>query len=204
MASRSVAEADEGASLEQAELLERCLRGEGAAQRDFYERYARFVLRTARRLGTPPEEIEDVAQEVFSIAFRKMDRFREGQLSTWLYRICSNRVQHHHRARRVRWAFARVLGSGASGSLGSEPGLQERELTRQEDERQFSEILARMSPKKREVLVLFEIEGLSGEAIAERVGCPLDTVWSRLYHARREFARLGRSDALRERERSGT
>ena len=77
-------------------------------------------------------------------------------------------------------------------------------MTRHEDERQFSEILARMAPKKREVLVLFEIEGLSGEAIAERVGCPLDTVWSRLYHARREFARLARSDAQRERVRSGT
>jgi RNA polymerase sigma-70 factor (ECF subfamily) len=204
MASRSVVAIDEGVSLEQADLLARCVRGDRAAQRGFYERYARFVLRTARRLGTPPEEIEDVAQEVFTVAFRKMDQFREGQLSTWLYRICCNRVQTHHRARRVRLAFARLFRIRSAGASVDDSGGQERELSRREAERQFSEILARMAPKKREVLILFEIEGLSGEAIADRVGCPLDTVWSRLFHARREFSRLARGRALRERARSGT
>ncbi len=204
MTARSPAAVTEGVPLEQSELIAGCLRGDHGAQRGFYERYARFVLRTARRLGTPAEEIEDVAQEVFTIAFRKMDRFREGRLSTWLYRICSNRVQHHHRARRVRAAFARVLGRGGGEVSPGTTGTQEVELSRHEAERHFSEILAHMGAKKREVLVLFEIEGLSGEAIAERMGCPLDTVWSRLFHARREFARLARARAQRERMRSGT
>jgi RNA polymerase sigma-70 factor (ECF subfamily) len=203
MATRSLASVDVGVSLEQAELVARCLHGDRDAQRCFYERYARFVLRTARRLGTPPEELEDVAQEVFTIAFRKMDRFHEGQLSTWLYRICSNRVQHHHRSRRVRAAFARVLGHDPNAAMNVQEETQERALSRHEAERQFSEILGLMAPKKREVLVLFEIEALSGEAIAERVGCPLETVWTRLYHARREFARLARRRALREARRIG-
>ncbi len=44
-----------------------------------------------------------------------------------------------------------------------------------------------MSEKKRTVLVLFELEGLSGEEIAATVGAPLKTVWTRLHAARREF-----------------
>jgi RNA polymerase sigma-70 factor, ECF subfamily len=198
MAKRSLAAVDLGVSLEQAELVSRCLRGDREAQRAFYERFAKFVLRTARRLGTPPEEVEDVAQEVFTIAFREMDRFHAGQLSTWLYRICSNRVHNHHRMRLVRATFARVLGRDVNRALTSQVGSQDGELSRHEAERQFSEILARMGVKKREVLILFEIEGLSGEAIAEQLGCPLQTVWSRLHYARREFARIAQMRLLRD------
>jgi RNA polymerase sigma-70 factor (ECF subfamily) len=186
--------------LEQADLVAGCLGGDRAAQRGFYERYARFVLRTARRLGTPPDEVEDVVQEVFSVAFRKLGEFKQGALSTWLYRICSNRVQHRHRARRIRDAFNRVFHRSVAWEAALED--PERGAARADAERMVSEILSRMSPKKREVFVLFEIEGLSGEAIAERVGCPLDTVWSRLYHARREFGRIGRARDALERVRS--
>jgi RNA polymerase sigma-70 factor (ECF subfamily) len=49
-----------------------------------------------------------------------------------------------------------------------------------------------MAPKKREVFALFELEGLTGEEIAERVGCKVDTVWTRLWHARRDFERIAR------------
>jgi RNA polymerase sigma-70 factor, ECF subfamily len=201
MASRGVAAVEEGIPLEEADLLDRCRRGDAAAQRVFYDRHARFILRAARRLGTPPEEIEDVAQEVFTIAFRKLGQFQGGQVSTWLYRICSHRVQHHHSARRVRQALARLFGASAPRG---DSGEQERATERRDAERRVSQILARMSPRKREVLVLFEFEGLPGEAIAERVECPLETVWTRLFHARREFARIGRAQALLEKARSGS
>jgi RNA polymerase sigma-70 factor (ECF subfamily) len=199
MAAGSVAASHAQALPDDADLFARCRDGDPAAQRAFYDRYARFILRTARRLGIPPEEIEDVTQEVFSIAFRKLDRFQGGQITTWLYRICSNRVQHHHSSRRVRQALARLFGAGVAQS---EPAAQERVTERHEAERAVSAILARMSAKKREVLVMFEFEGLPGDVIAERVGCPEETVWTRLYHARREFARLARSQAFVERARS--
>jgi len=49
-----------------------------------------------------------------------------------------------------------------------------------------------MAPKKREVFALFELEGLSGDEIAERLGCPVNTVWTRLHHARAEFVKVAR------------
>jgi RNA polymerase sigma-70 factor (ECF subfamily) len=57
-----------------------------------------------------------------------------------------------------------------------------------------------MAAKKREVLALYEIDGLSGDEIAERLGCPPATVRTRLYHARREFLRLARRHGALEPE----
>jgi RNA polymerase sigma-70 factor (ECF subfamily) len=185
----AVAGEEEGpAGLE--DLLARCRTGEPAAQRALYDRYAVFVARMARRHGTPPEELEDVVQEVFLVVFRKLSHFQGSDATSWIYRICQREVQHRHRTRRFRRAFARMFGAGPAPT---EIEGQERVALRHEAERRVNEVLAAMSSKKREVFVLFEIEGLSGEMIAERIGCPLATVWTRLFHARREFTKIARS-----------
>jgi DNA-directed RNA polymerase specialized sigma24 family protein len=62
--------------------------------------------------------------------------------------------------------------------------------------RQVREVLARMAAKKREVFVLYELEGLSGEEIAERIGCGTATVWTRLHYARQEFRRIASARGL--------
>jgi RNA polymerase sigma-70 factor, ECF subfamily len=175
------------------DLLARCRLGDPGAQRAFYERYAAFVVRTARRLGTPPADIEDVTQEVFSVAFQKLKSFRGDDPSNWLYRICQREVQYRHRTRRIRQALTRIFGLGPAPA---EIEGQERVAARHEAERRVGEILAAMNPKKREVFVLFEIEGLSGELIAARIGCPIDTVWTRLFYARREFTKIARARDL--------
>jgi RNA polymerase sigma-70 factor (ECF subfamily) len=96
----------------------------------------------------------------------------------------------------VREAFAR-LWHGSSESEGPEQVLLRREAARRVDR-----ILAKMSRKKREVFALFELQGLAGEEIADLLGIPLDTVWSRLAHARREFTKIGRSLELFEQTRA--
>jgi RNA polymerase sigma-70 factor, ECF subfamily len=180
---------DPQAEDEALELVARCKGGDGAAWRALYVAHFAYVSRLARNLGTPPAEIEDVIQEVFTVAFRKLGDFTHGQLTTWLYRITANVVTDHHRKRRVRAAFASVFGP-RSEEVAPQLGA-DRQLEQAQARAQVGRILEKMSPKKREVFVLFEIEGLPGEAIAERVGCPVETVWTRLFHARKEFARLG-------------
>ena len=68
----------------------------------------------------------------------------------------------------------------------------ERSALRTDAARSVGRVLARMAHKKRDVLVLFELEELAGEEIAERLQIPIDTVWTRLHHARKEFARIAR------------
>jgi RNA polymerase sigma-70 factor (ECF subfamily) len=174
-------------------LVERCRAGDSPAWRELYEAHFDFVYRVSRRLGTPLEEVEDVTQEVFLVAFRKLSAFRTGRLSTWLYRICANVVSERHRKRRVRRAFQQLWGRGDEPVT---PITPQHELESREAERTVARVLERMAPKKREVFVLYELEGMPGEAIAELVGCKVETVWTRLHYARKEFERLARSSGV--------
>ena len=176
-------------------LLARCRAGDEPAWRTFYEAHFNFVYRVARRLGTPEAEVEDVSQEVFLVAFRRLDSFSEGKVSTWLYRIAANVVSARHRGRRVRRLFLQLFSrAGAQTQTG--PLRPDQAVESTEVEQGVQEILERMGAKKREVFALFELEGLSGDEIAERVACPVETVWSRLHYARREFEKLARDRGL--------
>lgn len=174
---------------QEAVLIARCRGGESAAFRALYELHFPFVHRLARHLGTPPAELDDVTQEVFSNAFGKLDHFGGGNFGHWIHRICANVVTDHHRKRRVRSALRSLIGlTERAAALAPTP---EDLLGRTQAEHHVSAIMARLRPKQREVFVLFEIEKWSGEAIAERLGCPVNTVWTRLYHARRAFVQIG-------------
>ena len=165
-------------------LVERCRERDEAAWRELYEAHFELVQRVAYRLGTPPAELDDVVQDVFTIAYRRLDQFEGGRFTTWLYRICANVVSARHRHRRVRRVFASLLPWVAAPAPAEAPG---RALERDQSGAAVRAVLERMAPKKREVLVLFELEALPARDIAERLGCPEATVFTRLHHARREF-----------------
>ena len=165
--------------------------------RALYDQHARIVMARARRLGLPADEVEDVAQEVFSAAFESLAKVRPGSLSPFLFRLTSNRVHDRFRRRRVRETFARWFGASEPEVSSDSP---EHAALRRDAERSVSRILSRMSQKKREVFALFELEGATGEEIAEQLEIPVDTVWTRLHHARIEFAKVGRSLRLLDAE----
>lgn len=170
------------------ELAARCRGGDPAAWRKLYDAHFDFVYRVARRLGVPDGEAEDVTHDVFVIAHRRLDQFETGRLSTWLYRITANVVSDRHR----RWRVRNSLDIFKTWLWGARVRTPEELASRRSDGRAVEDVLARMSPKKREVFALFELEGLSGEEIAERIGIPVGTVWTRLHHGRQEFIRLAR------------
>ncbi len=176
----------------QEDLLRRCRARESAAWKELYDAHFDFVYRVARRLGTPDAETEDVVQEVFVVMLKRFDDFHSGRLTTWIYRITANVVSGRHRKRRVRQAFQQLGRSvGFRVSNHQEPTPEEYA---QKKNASFAveQVLCRMTPKKREVFALYELDNLSGEEIAERVGIPLNTVWTRLYHARKEFIKVAR------------
>jgi RNA polymerase sigma-70 factor (ECF subfamily) len=180
---------------EEEQLLAECVRGERSAMRALYDRHVRVVMARARRLGLSADEAEDVAQEVFTTAFQSVAKIRPGALGAFLFRLTSNRVTDRFRRRRVREAFARWFGASEPETSLDGP---EAAALRRDAERQVASILARMSQKKRDVFALFEIEGASGEEIAAELQIPIDTVWTRLHHARIEFTKIGRGLKLLE------
>ena len=181
-------------------LLARCRLGDRAALRALYDRHARVVMANARRLGLPAHEVEDVAQEVFSATFKDLDKIQPGALSAWLFRLTSNRVHDRFRRRHLWEAFSRWFGAGEPVDDRDRP---DRAALRHDAERHVGRILSRMSQKKRDVFALFELQELSGEEIAAELQIPVDTVWTRLHHARIEFAKVARSLELFEDARAG-
>lgn len=173
------------------ELVRRARSGEMSAFRSLYVEHYPVVSRMAKRLGTPASELDDVTQETFAKAFKSLDKFHGGNFGFWIHRICANVVTDHHRRRNVRETLGRLWGRETKAELeaGTEPGGEGHGV---DPEAFVGKVVAHMKPKHREVFVLFEVEGVPGEGIAERMGCPLNTVWTRLFHARKEFARIGR------------
>jgi RNA polymerase sigma-70 factor (ECF subfamily) len=171
--------------------LEGCRHRDELSWRALYDAHFEFIYRTARRLGIPDHELEDVVHDVFVVVWRKIDTFQYGRITTWLYRICANVVSDRHRRRRVVEAFERLQPWRRETMA-----TQERSVEQAETRQAVAAVMARMSRKKREVLALFELEGLSGAEIAERVGCPVETVWTRRHHARRDFTRLSHKMGL--------
>ncbi len=179
-------------STEDSRLARRASQGDTAAFSQLFDAHFSFVRKVARTLGTPDAELDDVAQEAFVIAHRQLHRFETGRFSTWLYRITSNLVANRHRSRNIRTAFASMFGQQPVAHAPAADVMFEGA----EAKAQVAQVLARMTHKKREVFALYELEGLSGEEIAERLECKVETVWSRLHYAREEFERIARKQGL--------
>lgn len=148
---------------------------------EVFTEYGPFVWRSVRYLGIREADIEDVCQEVFIVVHRKLPEF-EGRstIRTWLYGICL-RVARDHRAR------AHVRRETTTDTLPGQatPPEQEEHRARVEARHQLQELLDELDDVKREVFVLYELEELPMAEVAEAVGCPMQTAYSRLHAARK-------------------
>ena len=174
------------AALPDAELVRACRDGDLAAWRGLYDRYAPLVHRFSAALGIPIDEREDATQDIFIAVYRSLRHFRgEAQLSTWIYRIAARHAIRLGRRRRTRELMRLTM-------LKEKPSITIDPSERSTHVATLDRMLAKLPPKKRTVLVLFEIEGLSAKEISDVVGCPENTVWSRLHHARAEMVKAAR------------
>jgi RNA polymerase sigma-70 factor (ECF subfamily) len=167
------------------ELVARCRAGDHAAWRTLYDRHAPTVHRFICAFGVPEPEREDACQEVFMAIYRSLGRFRgEARLSTWIYRIAARGANRLVQRRRLHGLLSTLLMREPAPPPAADPSEQTARV------HLLDNLLQRLHPKKRMVLVLFEIEGLPVEEIAKVVGCPENTVWSRLHHARAELTKM--------------
>jgi RNA polymerase sigma-70 factor (ECF subfamily) len=154
---------------------------------ELYREHAGTVARFAQRLGGPSLDVEDVVQEVFLVAHKQLPSFRgEARVTTWLYRITENVVRHRRRKER----FRRWLGGSSEEVGGKQASLRPtpvEDLERREASRTVYRVLDQMSERSRTLIILFELDGKSGEEIAELTGQKVGTVWVALHRAREQF-----------------
>lgn len=177
--------------VDEADLIERCRALDRAAHDELYHRFRRQVAANLFRVLGDRNDLDDLVQEVFVIAFRGLERFRgDARLSTWLYRICVNVALGRIRTRKRRPNAIGVLDLDAAQgdpSLTERPETPDRTLERRRDQERVYRALEQLAPKKRIVLYLHEIEGRDLKEIAYLVDSNPVTVRTRLFYARREF-----------------
>lgn len=166
-------------------------RGNGNALAEIYRRHGRRVESIARNMLGPSSELEDVVQDVFIELQRALFKFRgDSRFTTWLHRVTVNvALQYLRRGRRKGWL--RWLGLDdapqSAAMVHSDSRLEARDICRQ-----LYDILGTLPEKKLTVFVLYELEGMSLEDISTTLGIGINTVKSRLFHARNEVFELAR------------
>ncbi len=136
------------------------------------------MWRVIRHLGVQEADVPDVCQEVFVVVHRRLADFQgRSSVKTWLYGICI-RVASQYR----RKAYVKRERPVAEIEIGGrdEASARDARLT-------LARLLDRLDDEKREVVVLYEIEGMRMREVAEVLGCPLQTAYSRLHAGRHQL-----------------
>lgn len=146
--------------------------------------YFEFVWKCARGFGSRPDEIDDVVQDVFLVAQRRHGDLKEERLArSWIYSITRRVVSSQRRRRRERDSRAAEDVDSLTSNEQSPLAAAEHNL----EVRVLSALIEGLEERKREVFVLSEILEMSGPEIAETIGVPVNTVYSRLRAAREDF-----------------
>lgn len=174
------------------EWIERCQRGDKEAFGLLVKRYMKQAYYAALSFVGSHEDALDVSQEAFARAYRAIDRFEPGKrFYTWYYRILRNLCLNSMRDRKNKPVPLSLLATDEGGRHIPEPPspdpLPDAQLEREELSRKLWEALWDLDAEDRALIVSRDMLHTSYETLAELLECPLGTVMSRLYYARRRL-----------------
>ena len=152
---------------------------------EVYDQHADFVWRTLRRLGVAEADSRDAVHEVFLIVHARLEAFEgRSSLRTWLFAVCRSVARDFRRRERRAGRLGSAEEAEEEIDLRADVG---RRVEHREQLVELERILGVLPTALRNVFILFEIEKLTGEELAEALALPLGTVYSRLQQARKIF-----------------
>ena len=156
-----------------------------------YRQHMAELRAVLARLAGPGLSADDLLHEVFMITHAKLDQFEAGgPPAAWLFGVAAKVALGARR----KAALHRFLGLDDAPEPAAH-GTPESHFEHAEAARRVYAALDRIEARKRTVFVLYELQGLRGEEIAQALQIPLKTVWTRLGRARVEFAeKMRRAD----------
>jgi RNA polymerase sigma-70 factor (ECF subfamily) len=172
------------------EIIERCLDGDQAAWDEIVRRHWRLVFNVAYTFVGSSELAEDLAQEVFIKLFKSLETFdRRANFQTWLVSVSRNLcIDHYRSVRKEREAIARDVDPADLAPAA--PGRSAyAELEQRDRVLLLRAALDRLAPALRTAVLLRDIQELTYQEIADRLGLPEGTVKSRINRGRTELAR---------------
>jgi RNA polymerase sigma-70 factor (ECF subfamily) len=169
------------------ELVELALAGRGDSFARIYERYYSRAYRLAYAMTGQKAAAEDLAQEMFIRAWRKIAQFRgESTFATWFYRLAVNcSLNYRKREKRHQFEDGERIESLPQTVAARQ---MEAKILQKQVQAEVHRALLSLKPRLRIIVVLKDIEGLSYEEIADRVNCSTGTIASRLNRARNLLA----------------
>lgn len=147
------------------------------------ERYEEKLLRYGRKFLPRHEDIQDIVQDVFMNTYKNIQSFDSAQrFSPWIYRIAHNAFVNDIRKQSYRPVVLPDFDTLLSYHVAEDPGHKERE--QQELRAMLDKSLDTLTPKYREVLILYYLEEMPYKEIADILQIPQGTVGIRLKRAR--------------------
>lgn len=152
-----------------------------------YSEYFVFACRSLRLLGVEPDGLEDAAQEVFAIVLRRLPDFdAHASIKTWIFAIVQRVASNHRRSRRRKRDRLEPLGdSHVAAHAGPDAGAEAARVARL-----IQAFAAELDEPRRVALVLGVLERMPARELADALGVPLFTAYSRVRSVRqslREF-----------------
>jgi RNA polymerase sigma-70 factor (ECF subfamily) len=178
-----------------AELVERARAGDHAAFGLLVDRYQHVVVRAVRAVLGPGDDADDVAQDVFLRAFRRIGGFRgEASVKTWLLAIAWRQALSHRRS--VASGLRRFIAAGDDALDPPSTGrLQDQALADIELRRAVARVVRALPAKYREALMLFATGDHTFDEMSQALGVPAGTLKWRVSEARKrvkqKLERLG-------------
>ena len=166
---------------DEAELLSRVARQDMQAFELLYRTYYRRLTRFLEQVTRKPQLIDDILDDTMLVVWRKAASFNgASRVSTWIFAIAYNKAMKA--LRKTREPVLLADGDAARSTDGPETELIKRQATLG-----LKRLLARLSPEQRAVVELTYYYGYAYKEIAHIVGCPVDTVKTRMFYARRKL-----------------
>ncbi len=171
-------------------LIARCLAGEDTAYVSLYEQYASMIYRLTFSLLQNKEDAEEVLQDSFEYAFRKLSSYdaNKSAFKTWLYRIAISRCRNK---RRRKWLPTFSLSQIINQEITDTKTLTPDETAVLNDRQKIIwQALSQLSPKLQETAVLRYYEGFSYVEIGAILDIPAKTAESRMRLAHKALRKL--------------
>lgn len=164
-------------------LVKLAQRGDSKAYQALIKRYYAKISKIMYVNVNDHHMANDLTQEVLLKIVRYLRRFKvESEFYTWVYRIAQNTIKNHYRASQIRAVNENELIYELSHRVHHSPEhhLMQLELTKEVEKN-----LQKLSEDLRECYGRFQFEGKSYEIIAKEMNCPIGTVRSRIFRARK-------------------
>jgi RNA polymerase sigma factor (sigma-70 family) len=174
-----------GASGDEAALLTRVAGKDNAAFEALYRAYYPRLRRFLERITRKPQIVEEILNDTMFVVWRKAASYnRNSQVSTWIFGIA------FRRALKALKRNDEPVDFDPDACAEPDGGGPEVQFAQQETRASIARALAALSPDHRAVIELTCLEGYSCAEVAAIMRCPVNTVKTRMFHARRRLRML--------------